>query len=205
MFAMMVGAVLNTILDPLFIFVFHWGVEGAALATILSQLIGMLFNVAYLFRFRSIRLERASFALEGKVIRKIMGLGFASCINNLTSTIVSFVSNNLLTKYGALSPYGPDIPLTTFGLCMKVSMLALSIGIGVGQRQPAHHRVQLRGQAVRQGEAHVPAQRHRGHRDHLGLLGDLPNRYTYSIRIFARNPPSMRSLPWTVSTSTCSW
>lgn len=131
MFAMMVGAVLNTILDPLFIFVFHWGVEGAALATILSQLIGMLFNVAYLFRFRSIRLERASFALEGKVIRKIMGLGFASCINNLTSTIVSFVSNNLLTKYGALSPYGPDIPLTTFGLCMKVSMLALSIGIGV--------------------------------------------------------------------------
>ena len=104
MFAMMVGAVLNTILDPLFIFVFHWGVEGAALATILSQLIGMLFNVAYLFRFRSIRLERASFALEGKVIRKIMGLGFASCINNLTSTIVSFVSNNLLTKYGARSP-----------------------------------------------------------------------------------------------------
>lgn len=62
---------------------------------------------------------------------KLTSLGFASCFNNLTSTVVAFVSNNLLTQYGALSKYGSDIPLTTFGLCMKVSMIAFSVGIGV--------------------------------------------------------------------------
>ena len=131
MFAMMIGAVLNTILDPLFIFVFHWGVEGAALATILSQLVGLLFNVAYLFKFKNIRFGKAALVPDGGIAARLASLGFASCFNNLTSTVVAFVSNNLLTQYGALSKYGPDIPLTTFGLCMKVSMIALSVGIGV--------------------------------------------------------------------------
>lgn len=131
MFAMMVGAVLNTILDPIFIFVFHWGVEGAALATILSQFVGMLFNVAYLFKFKTIHFGKAALVLDWAITARLASLGFASCFNNLTSTVVAFVSNNLLTQYGALSKYGPDIPLTTFGLCMKVSMIAFSVGIGV--------------------------------------------------------------------------
>lgn len=131
MFAMMIGAILNTILDPIFIFVFHWGVEGAAAATIFSQFIGFLFNVAYLFKFKTIRLNKASFALSFPIIGRLASLGFASCFNNLTSTVVALVSNNLLSTYGALSEYGSDIPLTTFGLCMKVSMIAFSIGIGV--------------------------------------------------------------------------
>lgn len=131
MFAMMIGAILNTILDPIFIFIFHWGVEGAALATILSQFVGFLCNLAYLFKFKNIRLEKSSFAIKGRMIGRITSLGFASCFNNLTSTVVAMVSNNLLTKYGELSEFGPDIPITTFGLCMKVSMIAFSIGIGV--------------------------------------------------------------------------
>lgn len=131
MFAMMIGAIINTILDPIFIFVFHWGVEGAALATIFSQFIGFLCNFVYLFYFRNISLRKDSFFVEGYIIGKIISLGFASCFNNLTSTIVAMVSNNLLTKYGALSEFGSDIPITTFGLCMKVSMIAFSIGIGV--------------------------------------------------------------------------
>lgn len=65
------------------------------------------------------------------MVGRIASLGFASCFNNLTSTVVAMVSNNLLTKYGALSEFGPDIPITTFGLCMKVSMIAFSVGIGV--------------------------------------------------------------------------
>ena len=128
---MMVGAILNTILDPLLIFVFHWGVEGAALATILSQFIGLLFNIAYLFKFKTIRFTRSSLVMKWSISGRLASLGFASCFNNLTSTVVAFVSNNLLTQYGALSEYGADIPLTTFGLCMKVSMIAFSIGIGV--------------------------------------------------------------------------
>ena len=131
MFAMMIGAILNTILDPVFIFVFHWGVEGAAAATVLSQLVGLLCNAAYLFKFKTIQFGKASLVMNWSVACRMAGLGFASCFNNLTSTVVAFVSNNLLTKYGALSAYGPDIPLTTFGLCMKVSMIAFSVGIGV--------------------------------------------------------------------------
>lgn len=131
MFSMMIGAVLNTVLDPIFIFVFHWGVEGAAAATILSQFVGLLCNAAYLFKFKTIRLEKSSFAFSGRIVGRLASLGFASCFNNLTSTVVAMISNNLLTKYGALSVYGPDIPLTTFGLCMKVSMIAFSVGIGV--------------------------------------------------------------------------
>ena len=130
MLSMMIGAVLNIILDPIFIFVFHWGVEGAAIATIISQLFGLLFNIAYLFRMKTIKLSRQSFTLDIRTAGRIASLGFASGANNLTSTVVAFVSNNLMTKYGALSPYGADIPLTTFGLCMKVSMLAFSIVIG---------------------------------------------------------------------------
>ena len=131
MFSMMIGAILNTILDPIFIFVFQWGVEGAATATVISQFVGMLCNIAYLFRFKSIRLQKTSFAFSGRIMGRLASLGFASCFNNLTSTVVAMISNNLLTKYGELSAYGPDIPITTFGLCMKVSMIAFSVGIGV--------------------------------------------------------------------------
>lgn len=131
MFAMMIGAIINTALDPVFIFVLRWGVEGAALATILSQFIGFLCNFAYLFRFKHISLKRSSFLVEACMVGRVASLGFASCFNNLTSTVVAMVSNNLLTKYGALSEFGPDIPITTFGLCMKVSMIAFSVGIGV--------------------------------------------------------------------------
>lgn len=131
MFAMMIGAIINTILDPVFIFVLHWGVKGAALATVFSQFIGFLCNFAYLFRFKNISLKKASFSFEIRMIGRIASLGFASCFNNLTSTVVAMVSNNLLTKYGALSEFGSDIPITTFGLCMKVSMIAFSVGIGV--------------------------------------------------------------------------
>ena len=131
MLSMMVGAVLNTILDPIFIFGFHWGVEGAAIATILSQYVGLICNAAYLFRMKTIRLNRTAFSVGFRMIGRIMSLGFASCFNNLTSTIVAMVSNNLLTKYGEMSAYGADIPITTFGLCMKVSMIAFSVGIGV--------------------------------------------------------------------------
>ena len=131
MLSMMVGAILNTILDPIFIFIFHWGVEGAALATILSQYVGLAVNVLYIFRMKTIRLNRSDFSVEFKAVGRIASLGFASCFNNLTSTVVAMVSNNLLTQYGSMSVYGPDIPITTFGLCMKVSMIAFSVGIGV--------------------------------------------------------------------------
>ena len=131
MFAMMIGAILNTILDPILIMGFHWSIEGAAIATIFSQFVGLCFNVAYLFRFRNIRLSKGCFVPRASTTLRIMSLGFASCFNNLSATLVAAISNNLLASYGALSPYGPDIPVTTFGLCLKVSMIIFSVAIGI--------------------------------------------------------------------------
>ena len=131
MFAMMIGAILNTILDPILIMGFHWSIEGAAIATIFSQFVGLCFNVAYLFRFRNIRLSKDCFVPRASAALRIMSLGFASCFNNLSATLVAAISNNLLASYGAMSPYGPDIPVTTFGLCLKVSMIIFSVAIGI--------------------------------------------------------------------------
>lgn len=131
MFAMMIGAILNTILDPLLIMGFHWSIEGAAIATVFSQFVGLCFNAAYLFRFRNIRLSKDCFIPRASTTVRIMSLGFASCFNNLSATLVAAISNNLLAGYGALSPYGPDIPVTTFGLCLKVSMIIFSVAIGI--------------------------------------------------------------------------
>ena len=131
MISMMVGSIINVFLDPLFIFVFHMGVRGAAIATIFSQFISMVLNVAYLFRFKNIKLTRKSFEFKLSFAGMLASLGIASCLNTMTSTIIASVSNNMLTHYGALSVYGEDIPITVFGLCMKVSMLFFSVAMGI--------------------------------------------------------------------------
>ena len=131
MFSMMIGAILNTILDPIFIMGLNWSIEGAAIATIFSQFVGLCFNIAYLFRFKNIKLEKSCFIPKASISSRIMGLGVASCFNNLAATLIAAISNNLLASYGAQSPYGPDIPVTTFGLCLKVSMIIFSVAIGI--------------------------------------------------------------------------
>ena len=137
MFSMMIGAILNTILDPICISVLNWSIEGTAIATIFSQFVGLCFNVAYLFRFKNIKLSKGCFIPRASISFRIMGLGLASCFNNLAATLIAAISNNLLTFYGAQSQYGPDIPVTTFGLCLKVSMIFFSVAIGIaGGSQP---------------------------------------------------------------------
>ncbi|MGN0354350.1 MAG: MATE family efflux transporter [Muricoprocola sp.] len=131
MVSMMVGSILNFFLDPLFIFVFKMGIKGAAYATILSQFISMVLNIAYLFRFKNIKLTKQSFQFRFSFAGMLASLGIASCLNTMTSTIIAIVSNNMLTHYGALSVYGEDIPITVFGLCMKVSMLFFSVAMGI--------------------------------------------------------------------------
>lgn len=131
MVSMMAGSIINVFLDPLFIFVFDMGVKGAALATIISQFINMVLNVAYLFRFKNIKLTRDSFRFSFSFAGRLASPGTASCLNTMTSTIIAIISNNILTHYGALSEYGEDIPITVFGLCMKVSMLFFSAAMGI--------------------------------------------------------------------------
>ena len=131
MMSMVAGAVLNTILDPIFIFVFKMGVEGAAIATILSQIITFVLNVIYIRKFKSIKLDKEAFKLKFNIARKVVGLGISSFITQMSFVFVVAVENNLLAKYGAESKFGPDIPITVVGIVMKISQILNSIIIGI--------------------------------------------------------------------------
>lgn len=131
MAGLLIGCITNFILDPLFIFGFHWGVKGAALATILGQIFNAIFYLAYLWRFKSIRLRRECFVLSGKVITKVCSLGLSSFITEVALVLVMAVTNNVLVVYGAKSVYGSEIPLTTIGITMKVNQILTAVILGM--------------------------------------------------------------------------
>lgn len=133
MTCMLIGAVINTILDPLFIFVFHMGVAGAALATIVGQILSCAVAVRYIWKFRNIELKREYFRLHGRLCRTIASLGMSNSLNQVAITFVQIVLNNSLTYYGALSPYGKEIPLAACGIVIKTNAILLSIIIGISQ------------------------------------------------------------------------
>lgn len=133
MMSMLSGAILNTILDPLFLFVFDMGIEGAAYATVIGQVVGCAISVAYLPRFKNIKLTKKCFKLDFSLARVVFVLGIASFFNQLAMASVQVVLNNSITYYGALSQYGSDIPLACIGIMMKVNMIFMSIVIGIGQ------------------------------------------------------------------------
>lgn len=96
MVSLLVGAVTNTILDPIFIFVFQWGVKGAALATIIGQIFTFLMGLNYIRRFRSIHLKKSDYKIHLHSCKKVMGLGISSFITQMSIVIVMAVINNLL-------------------------------------------------------------------------------------------------------------
>jgi len=133
MMSMLTGAVINTILDPLFIFKFNMGMTGAALATIIGQYVSFGISLRYMFRFKHIRLGRENFKLRTDLCRRICSLGASSCFNQIAMTIVQIVMNNTLSYYGALSNYGSEIPLACAGIIAKVNMIFMALVIGISQ------------------------------------------------------------------------
>ena len=131
MTSMVTGAVLNIILDPILIFVFKMGVQGAAIATIFSQFITFVLNVSYIKKFKSIKLSREMFKLKFNVSRKVTTLGISSFITEMSFVFVMAFENNLLGKYGVDSKFGAEIPITVLGIVMKVSHIINSIIIGI--------------------------------------------------------------------------
>ena len=131
MSSMVIGAVLNILLDPIFIFPLKMGVEGAALATIISQFVTFLLNVLYIKKFKSIELSKNTFKFDFKAASKVLTLGISSFINQLSFVFLISVQNNLLAKYGAYSKFGQDIPITVLGIVMKINQILNSIIIGV--------------------------------------------------------------------------
>ncbi len=131
MAGMLIGCITNMILDPIFIFVFHWGVKGAAWATIIGQLLNAVFFIVCLCRFQTIQLKRKDFKPERKTTGQIVSLGMSSFFTQIAGTVVIAIQNNLLVKYGALSVYGADIPMAALGITMKTSQLITSIATAI--------------------------------------------------------------------------
>ena len=131
MTTMIAGAVLNIILDPIFIFKFNMGVQGAAIATVISQILNFVLNVLYIRKFKSIRISKKSLALHFNTIKKIMALGISSFITQMSYVCVMSVINNLLGKYGADTKYGSEIPITVVGIVMKINQILTSVILGI--------------------------------------------------------------------------
>ena len=131
MTSMIAGAILNVILDPIFIFVFNMGVQGAAIATVISQLLTFVMNVMYIRKFKSIKLQKEDFKLQFSLAKKVLLLGISSFITQMSFVVVMAVENNLLAKYGAYSEFGAEIPITVLGIVMKVSQILNSIIVGI--------------------------------------------------------------------------
>ena len=127
------GAVINTILDPLFIFGFGWGIKGAAWATVIGQVVSGILVVVYFWKFRKMYLEKSMLKPRLHYLKAITALGLASCINQIAMALVQIVLNNILRYYGAASIYGSDIPIACVGVISKVNQVFMAICIGISQ------------------------------------------------------------------------
>lgn len=134
MMSMITGAVLNIILDPIFLFVLKMGVEGAAIATAISQFVTFLLNILYIRKFKTIKITKESLKLKISLIKRISTLGISSFITQMSFVFVIAIQNNLLAKYGATSKYGEDIPITVIGVVMKINQIlnSMILGLAVG-------------------------------------------------------------------------
>ena len=133
MMAIIAGAVLNTVLDPIFIFVFQMGIAGAAWATVISQMVSALLLFAYIPKFRSVKFQWEDFIPHMKQVKAIAALGLTSFIFQISALIVQIVSNNLLKTYGAMSIYGSEIPIAVGGIVAKVFVIFIALIIGMTQ------------------------------------------------------------------------
>lgn len=136
MLSTVAGAVVNIILDPVFIFGFKWGMAGAAVATVIGQIVTALLAVSYLFRAKIIRPKRNDFKLRANIIRKTLSLGLCSFLAQLSLVAAMMAINNMIRKYGAMDKiFGQaqfaQIPMAVVGIVMKFFQIVISIVIGM--------------------------------------------------------------------------
>ncbi|MBR2480330.1 MAG: MATE family efflux transporter [Clostridia bacterium] len=133
MLSVLTGAILNTILDPVFIFVCGWGMAGAALATLISQILSAVMCALYFIWFRNVRVKIKDFIPKLNIAKIIASVGISSFIFQISTMVIQIVSNNMLKKYGADSIYGSDIPIAIAGITSKISLIFLAVVIGIIQ------------------------------------------------------------------------
>lgn len=137
MLATTIGAIANIILDPIFIFTLNLEVKGAALATIIGQVITFIISIIYLKKAKSFKITKSSLKLKKEVTKNLLSLGLASLITQLAIVVIIAVANNLVAKYGyetyasTNKVFGTIIPLAVIGICMKVFGIVISIVVGI--------------------------------------------------------------------------
>ncbi len=127
------GAIINTVLDFLFVVVFQWGMAGAAIATVIGQVVAACIVFRYFAHYKTVKLTRKHLGVRWKYVAKVMSLGTAPCSNQLAMMVVQIVLNNSLKYYGGLSSFGESIPIACVGIISKVSMVIFSFIIGISQ------------------------------------------------------------------------
>lgn len=136
MISTLAGAVLNIILDPIFIFAFRWGMMGAAVATVIGQIVTAVLAVWYLLHMKIIRPRRGDCRLRGKLCGRMSVLGITSFLSQISLVAAMAAINNMLRKYGALDPiFGQEqyaqIPMAVVGIVMKFFQIVISIVVGM--------------------------------------------------------------------------
>lgn len=136
MISTLAGAVLNIILDPIFIFVFRWGMMGAAVATVLGQALTAALAVWYLCHMKAIRLEKRSFLLSAHLVSKFLPLGICSFLSQISLVAAMASINNMIQYYGALDPIFrqaeyAQIPMAVVGIVMKFFQIVISVVVGM--------------------------------------------------------------------------
>jgi len=136
MISTLAGAVLNMILDPIFIFAFRWGMMGAAVATVIGQIVTAVLAIWYLCHMKLIKPEKADFKTESAIIRKTLTLGLTSFLSQISLVAAMAAINNMIRKYGAMdSIFGQEqyaqIPMAVVGIVMKFFQIVISIVVGM--------------------------------------------------------------------------
>lgn len=127
----LVGAIINIILDPIFIFAFKWGIKGAAWATIIGQIVSCIIALVYLTRTKTFKISKDSFKMNFTLFGNVTKLGISTFITQMSIVIISLVCNIMLAKYGSASKYGADIPIAVIGIAMKVFTIVINIVVGI--------------------------------------------------------------------------
>lgn len=136
MISTVAGAVINIILDPIFIFVFKWGMMGAAVATVIGQIVTAILAIWYLFRAKIIKPSISDLKLKDKIVGKTLSLGLCSFLAQISLVAAMMAINNMIRKYGAMDAiFGQEqyaqIPMAVVGIVMKFFQIVISIVIGM--------------------------------------------------------------------------
>lgn len=131
MVATLAGCILNIILDPIFMITFNMGIAGAAIATVISQVVGFIITVTYFNKFKTIKVTKKDIKVDFKVLGKSCSLGTSSFISQAAMLFLMGLMNNSYVKYGAQSIYGSEIPLTAMGITSKLSQIVFSVANGI--------------------------------------------------------------------------